>query len=196
MGLSLNRNFTHTCIWPWYDCDHAHGFKHHANCSHTCAKKCHHPHWGGSTGHNAVMAQCAIHEFQRTHILLAETGPKGVTNLAEVMEGGGGLKALVIELRCPDLTDSLPVCNSICLLSANRGSPYCMEQIWAKMLTAMQPLEEPQERQEPEVWEQLAKLKMPGIQRHFVRKVLWKKLTVGTRTQKHITNQTLTCVPK
>ena len=48
----------------------------------------------------------------------------------------------------------------------------------------MQPLEEPQKRQEPEVWEQLAKLKMPGVQRDFVRKALWKKLTVGARMQK------------
>ena len=30
----------------------------------------------GATGQNAVMAYCTIQEFQRTHILLAQTGPK------------------------------------------------------------------------------------------------------------------------
>ena len=53
-----------------------------------------------------------------------------------------------------------------------------------KMLTAMQPLDAPQKRQEPRVWEQLEKLKMPGRQKDFVRKALWKKLMVGARTQK------------
>ena len=53
-----------------------------------------------------------------------------------------------------------------------------------KMLIAMQPLDAPQKRQEPRVWEQLEKLKMAGQQKDFVRKAPWKKLTVGARTHK------------
>ena len=53
-----------------------------------------------------------------------------------------------------------------------------------KMLTTMQPLDAPQKRQEPQVWEQLEKRKMPGQQKDFVRKAPWKKLTVGATIKK------------
>ena len=52
-----------------------------------------------------------------------------------------------------------------------------------KMLGALCPLERPQKRQEPAVWQQFARLHMPGGQRDFMRKALWKKLAVGAQTQ-------------
>ena len=107
---------------------------------------------------------------------------KGVTKLAEVMEGGGGVKAsLTLPPTWQTIYQSaIPFVSSLPI----QDLPIAWNKHGSKMLTAMQPLEEPQKRQEPEVWEQLAKLKMPGVQRDFVRKALWKKLTVGARTQK------------
>ena len=67
-----------------------------------------------------------------------------------------------------------------------------------KMLAVLCPLEPPQKRQEPEVWEQLAQLKLPGAQRDFMRRALWKKLAVGARTQHayHQPNCILCSVPE
>ena len=51
-----------------------------------------------------------------------------------------------------------------------------------KMLEFFKPLQRPPQRQEVALWEQLAKLFMPGSQRDFIRTALWQRLTVGART--------------
>ena len=122
---------------------------------------------------------------------------KGVTKLAEVMEGGGGGLKNTISLPPTWLTvyqAAIPFVMSLPI----QDLPNAWVKQGTKMLTAMQPLEVPQKQHEPEVWEQLAKLKMPGPQKDFVRKALWKKLTVGARTQKayHQPNCNLCSVPE
>ena len=147
----------------------------------------------GATRQYAAVAQCAVLEFKRTYIRKGVR--KGVTKLAEVVEGGGMTSTIplpptwltVYQTAIP-LVMSLPV----------QDLPDAWVKQGTKMLSAMQPLEIPQKRQDLEVWEQLAKLKMPRPQRDFVRKALWKKLTVGDRTQKayHQLNCNMCSVPE
>ena len=131
--------------------------------------------------HNVLFRNSKGHTYYSPK--LVQKGVTKVTKLAEVMEGGGGgLKAPVslpptwrtIYPSAIPFVSSLPI----------QDLPIAWNKHGPKMSTAMQPLEEPQKRPEPEVWEQLAKLKMPGVQRDFMRKAPWKKLIVGARTQK------------
>ena len=120
---------------------------------------------------------------------------KGISTLAQIVEGGELQAAVklpptwtpVYRTKIPQVL-ALPV----------QDLPKEWTQPNQKMLAVLCLLEPPQKRQEPEVWEQLALLKLPGAQRDFMRRALWKKLAVGARTQHayHQPNCILCSVPK
>ena len=56
--------------------------------------------------------------------------------------------------------------------------PGTVMRCWLR-LVALQPPDPPQVRQSGEVWAQFGRLFMPGAQRDFMCKALWKKLAVG-----------------
>ena len=110
---------------------------------------------GGSARLYAILAQCTVSQFNESHVLFS-LPPTWLPVYQAIVP-------YVISLPIQDL-------------------PRAWVKPGTKMLTFMQPLDAPQKRQEPRMWEQLEKLKMLEQQEDFVRKALWKKVTLGTGT--------------